>query len=211
MLVYSHDEVVHGKSPMVGKMGSGYWDDKIATLRALYAYMWMWPGKKTLFMGDEIAQGHEWRYDESLEWSLLKYIQHEGVRRAVSDAAKLYLEDPKLAENDFNPIGFEWINADDGDNSVFSFLRFGSDGKKCYAVASNFTPVELRSYRLGLPRGGEWKEVLNTDAACYGGGGRGNMGRVSAQKRKAANFRPYGCDLVLPPLSTIVLSNDSAE
>ena len=205
MLVYSHDEVVHGKSPMVGKMGSGYWDDKIATLRALYAYMWMWPGKKTLFMGDEIAQGHEWRYDESLEWSLLKYIQHEGVRESVRDVAKLYLSDAELAENDFNSIGFEWINADDGDNSVFSFLRFTSDGKRCYATVSNFTPVEQRVYRLGLPCGGVWKEVLNTDAKTYGGGGRGNMGKVEAVVEKAANRRPFGCDMVVPPLSTVVL------
>ncbi len=205
MLVYSHDEVVHGKSPMVGKMGSGYWDDKIATLRALYAYMWMWPGKKTLFMGDEIAQGHEWRYDESLEWSLLKYIQHEGVRESVRDVAKLYLSDAELAENDFNSIGFEWINADDGDNSVFSFLRFTSDGKRCYATVSNFTPVEQRVYRLGLPCGGVWKEVLNTDAKVYGGGGRGNMGKVEAVVEKAANRRPFGCDMVVPPLSTVVL------
>lgn len=205
MLVYSHDEVVHGKSPMVGKMGSGYWDDKIATLRALYAYMWMCPGKKTLFMGDEIAQGHEWRYDESLEWSLLKYIQHEGVRESVRDVAKLYLSDAELAENDFNSIGFEWINADDGDNSVFSFLRFTSDGKRCYATVSNFTPVEQRAYRLGLPCGGVWKEVLNTDAKTYGGGGRGNMGKVEAVAEKAANRRPFGCDMVVPPLSTVVL------
>ena len=205
MLVYSHDEVVHGKSPMVGKMGSGYWDDKIATLRALYAYMWMWPGKKTLFMGDEIAQGHEWRYDESLEWSLLKYIQHEGVRESVRDVAKLYLSDAELAENDFNSIGFEWINADDGDNSVFSFLRFTSDGKRCYATVSNFTPVEQRAYRLGLPCGGVWKEVLNTDAKTYGGGGRGNMGKVEAVAEKAANRQPFGCDMVVPPLSTVVL------
>lgn len=205
MLVYSHDEVVHGKSPMVGKMGSGYWDDKIATLRALYAYMWMWPGKKTLFMGDEIAQGHEWRYDESLEWSLLKYIQHEGVRESVRDVAKLYLSDAELAENDFNSIGFEWINADDGDNSVFSFLRFTSDGERCYATVSNFTPVEQRAYRLGLPCGGVWKEVLNTDAKTYGGGGRGNMGKVEAVAEKAANRRPFGCDMVVPPLSTVVL------
>ena len=205
MLVYSHDEVVHGKSPMVGKMGSGYWDDKIATLRALYAYMWMWPGKKTLFMGDEIAQGHEWRYDESLEWSLLKYIQHEGVRESVRDVAKLYLSDAELAENDFNSIGFEWINADDGDNSVFSFLRFTSDGKRCYATVSNFTPVEQRAYRLGLPCGGVWKEVLNTDAKTYGGGGRGNMGKVEAVAEKAANRRPFGCDMVVPPLSSVVL------
>lgn len=204
MLVYSHDEVVHGKSPMVGKMGSPYWDDKLATLRALYAYMWFWPGKKTLFMGDEIAQGHEWRYDESLEWSLLKYSQHRGVQAVVADAARLYLTDKKLAENDFNPIGFEWINADDGDNSVYSFLRFDSDGRTCYAIVSNFTPVERCGYRIGLPWHGQWHEVLNTDATCYSGGGRGNCGMIRATDEIHADGRPFGADIVVPPLSTLV-------
>ena len=123
----------------------------------------------------------------------------------MRDVAKLYLSDAELAENDFNSIGFEWINADDGDNSVFSFLRFTSDGKRCYATVSNFTPVEQRAYRLGLPCGGVWKEVLNTDAKTYGGGGRGNMGKVEAVAEKTANRRPFGCDMVVPPLSTVVL------
>ena len=211
MLVYSHDEVVHGKSPMVGKMGSPYWDDKLATLRALYAYMWFWPGKKTLFMGDEIAQGHEWRYDESLEWSLLKYSQHRGVQAVVADAARLYLTDKKLAENDFNPIGFEWINADDGDNSVYSFLRFDSDGRTCYAIVSNFTPVERCGYRIGLPWHGQWHEVLNTDATCYSGDGRGNCGMIRATDEIHADGRPFGADIVVPPLSTLVFRRVLAD
>ncbi|MFR6034329.1 MAG: hypothetical protein ACLUKN_14835 [Bacilli bacterium] len=138
MLVYSHDEVVHGKSPMVGKMGNPYWDDKLANLRALYAYMWMWPGKKTLFMGNEIAQGHEWRYDGSLEWSLLKYAAHKGVQQVVADVAGIYLADAMLSKT----ILIDRIRLDQRrrfDNSVFSFLRYDYDGKTCYAVVSNFT------------------------------------------------------------------------
>ncbi|MBR7105990.1 MAG: 1,4-alpha-glucan branching protein GlgB [Opitutales bacterium] len=206
MLVYSHDEVVHGKSPMVGKMGGAYWDDKIANLRALYAFMWMWPGKKTLFMGDEIAQGHEWRYDESLEWSLLQYVQHEGVQRVVSDVAKLYLSDTSIAENDFNHNGFQWINADDGLNSVFTFLRYGADGKTTYAIASNFTPIKRENYPIGLPFKGKWTEVLNTDAQCYGGGGSGNTGYVVASKDDINGF-PFGAFITLPPMSTIVFKH----
>ena len=210
MLVYSHDEVVHGKGPMVGKMGGAYWGDKIANLRALYAYMWMWPGKKTLFMGDEIAQGHEWRYDESLEWSLLQYAEHEGVKNVVRDVANLYKNDDSLAANDFNPIGFEWINADDGNNSVFTFLRFCENGKTAYAVACNFTPIERKSYPIGLPRMGKWEEVINTDAKCYGGGGRGNSGFIVAEKA-SVNNRKYGAFALLPPMSTIIFKNETPD
>lgn len=207
MLVYSHDEVVHGKSPMVGKMGNPYWDDKLANLRALYAYMWMWPGKKTLFMGNEIAQGHEWRYDGSLEWSLLKYAAHKGVQQVVADVAGIYLADAMLSKNDFNPTAFDWINADDSDNSVFSFLRYDYDGKTCYAVVSNFTPVLRSSYEIGLPWLGRWREVINTDAKCYGGGGSGNGGYVDAVEKEAFG-KPFSAKLVLPPLSTLILRCD---
>ena len=207
MLVYSHDEVVHGKSPMVGKMGGAYWGDKIANLRALYAYMWMWPGKKTLFMGGEIAQGHEWRYDESLEWSLLQYLEHKGVQKLVSDVAGIYLSDESLAANDFNPIGFEWINADDGNNSVFSFLRFDENGRTVYAIISNFTPVKRDNYAVGLPYGGEWTEILNTDSSAYGGKGDGNKGKVVANPQNW-NGRKFGALLTLPAMSTIVLKRN---
>ncbi|MBQ6534483.1 MAG: alpha amylase C-terminal domain-containing protein, partial [Opitutales bacterium] len=203
MLVYSHDEVVHGKSPMVGKMGGAYWGDKIANLRALYAFMWFWPGKKTLFMGDEIAQGHEWRYDESLEWSLLQYAEHEGVQSVVRDAAKLYLADPSLARNDFNPDTFRWINADDGLNSVFTFLRFGENCESAYAAAFNFTPIKRENYPIDLPFEGRWDEVLNTDAACYGGGGRGNTGFVVAQKNEFCEGK-FTVFATLPPMSAII-------
>lgn len=203
MLVYSHDEVVHGKSPMVGKMGGAYWGDKIANLRALYAYMWFTPGKKTLFMGDEIGQGHEWRYDESLEWSLLQYLEHRGIQMVVRDVAGLYLSNPSLAANDFNPIGFQWINADDGNNSVFSFLRYAENGEDCYAIVSNFTPVLRENYCIGLPWAGEWLEVLNTDAKCYGGNGYGNDGVVTAELGEADKLQ-YHAWLRLPPMSTLI-------
>lgn len=204
MLVYSHDEVVHGKSPMVGKMGGAYWGDKIANLRALYAYMWMWPGKKTLFMGNEFAQGHEWRYDESLEWSLMQFKEHEGVQRVVADVCRLYLADAQLAKNDFNPDGFRWINADDGNASVYSFLRYCADGKSCYAVVCNFTPVKREGYGIGLPWAGEWREVLNTDAKVYGGNGDGNGGKVVAKKTPMNGFK-FGALLTLPAMSAIIL------
>lgn len=204
MLVYSHDEVVHGKSPMVGKMGCFDWNEKLANLRALYAFMWFWPGKKTLFMGDEIAQSTEWRYDGSVEWHLLDFDVHRAVQSVVRDAAGLYKADRGLAANDFNPDGFKWINADDGNYSVYSFLRFDDDGKTCYAVISNFTPVKRQEYGLGLPFKGKWREVLNTDALCYCGSGAGNCGGVEAEELPMNNL-PYGALLTLPPMSTLVL------
>ena len=209
MLVYSHDEVVHGKSPMVGKMGGAYWGDKIANLRALYAFMWMWPGKKTLFMGSEFAQGHEWRYDDSLEWHLLQYKEHEGVQRVVSDVAGIYLGDKSLSANDFNPMGFEWINADDALNSVFSFLRFDENGKDAYCIVGNFTPVKRENYTLGLPWGGVWKEILNTDSEFYGGRGFGNNGAVYPSPMKV-NGRKFGVKLLLPPMSTLIFKSSRA-
>ena len=210
MLVYSHDEVVHGKSPMVGKMGAFDWDDKIANLRALYAFMWFWPGKKTLFMGDEIAQSTEWRYDDSINWDLLKYDAHRSVQAVVRDAAGLYLRDESLAANDFNPDGFAWINADDGNYSVYSFLRYCEDGKTCYAVVCNFTPCRRENYGVGLPFAGRWREVLNTDALCYNGSGAGNCGVVEAGEMPMNN-QPYGALLTLPPMSTIVLKYSKAS
>ena len=208
MLVYSHDEVVHGKSPMVGKMGSFDWNEKLANLRALYAFMWFWPGKKTLFMGDEIAQSTEWRYDSFIDWNLLNFDVHRGVQAVVRDAAGLYLADESLAANDFNPDGFKWINADDGNYSVYSFLRFDENGRTAYAVVSNFTPVEREGYGIGLPFEGKWREVLNTDALCYCGLGAGNCGGVEAAEMPM-NGQPFGALLTLPPMSTIVLRFDA--
>jgi len=204
--VYSHDEVVHGKGSMVNKMGCAYWNDKLANLRALYAYMWMWPGKKTLFMGSEFGQSREWRYDGQLDWELLQYPQHSGVREVVKDAAKIYLSDSSLAAGDFDPRCFAWINWEDGLNSVIAFERRTADGQTSYAVICNFTPVERRAYAVGLPYGGKWAEILNTNAAFYGGSGSGNGGEVRAEK-SPLNGREFSAKIVLPPLATIVLKH----
>ncbi len=199
--VYSHDEVVHGKSSMVNKMGGAYWGDKIANLRALYAYMWMWPGKKTLFMGSEFAQTREWKYDESLDWHFLEYPEHKGVQKLVSDVAGLYLTDKALAANDLVEDKFRWINGNDGDNSVFSFLRYAGD--HCYAVVCNFTPITRHSYRIGLPQDGRWTEVLNTHASVYSGNGEGNKGSITANANPSDGFA-NSADVFLPPMSTVV-------
>lgn len=201
--VYSHDEVVHGKGSMPNKMGCAFWDDKLAQLRALYAYMWLWPGKKTLFMGDEFGQSREWRYDASLDWDLLQYIPHRGIRDVVRDAAKIYLDDKSLAVNDLKPEGFSWINWKDASNSVISFERVGAGGKSLYVVVCNFTPVERRGYVIGLPKGGIWEEILNTNAGCYGGSGTGNGGKINAEALPADD-RDFSSKIVLPPLSTVV-------
>ncbi|MBO6103425.1 MAG: 1,4-alpha-glucan branching protein GlgB [Opitutales bacterium] len=200
--VYSHDEVVHGKSSMVNKMGGAYWGDKIANLRALYAYMWMWPGKKTLFMGSEFGQSHEWKYDSSLDWHFLEYPEHAGIQRVVSDAANLYLKDAALAEGDLDATKFSWINCHDGNNSVISFLRYA--GKKVYAVVCNFTPVMRSGYRIGLPIKGEWREALNTDATIYCGNGDGNCGKVQASQIPCDGYE-FSAELTLPAMSTLVL------
>jgi 1,4-alpha-glucan branching enzyme len=201
--VYSHDEVVHLKASMLGKMGAGSDADKAANLRALYGFIWTYPGKKLLFMGGEFGQWHEWNHDASLEWHLLDSPLHRGIQAVVRDLNHLYRSEPIFSANDFNPQSFRWVNAKDGDNSVLSFLRVAPDGRTLYLVVGNFTPVERSGYRVGVPESGRWTEVLNTDAALYGGNDVGNMGGRDAE--------PTPCDgqsrslaLTLPGLSTLV-------
>jgi 1,4-alpha-glucan branching enzyme len=201
--VFSHDEVVHGKGALVLKMGSWSMTDKARTLRALYALMWLWPGKKCLFMGQEWGQSAEWKYDAALQWHLLQYLDHEGTRLAVRDLNRLYQSEPRLAELDLDARGFEWINAHDGDNSVITFLRVGPDWEPIYAVACNFTPVARLNFRVGLPRAGRWREVLNTDAACYSGTGLGNLGEVLAEAQPW-DHREFSAAIALPGLSTVI-------
>jgi 1,4-alpha-glucan branching enzyme len=200
--VFSHDEVVHGKGALILKMGSASMTDKARTLRALYGLMWLWPGKKCLFMGQEWGQSAEWKYDGSLEWHLLQYLDHEGTRLAVRDLNKLYQSEPRLAELDLDPRGFEWINCHDGDKSIITFLRLGPDGDPIYAVVCNFTPV-TRNYRMGLPKLGIWREVLNTDAEVYGGSGAGNLGAITAEV-KHWDERAFSAPVVVPGLSTVI-------
>lgn len=202
ILPISHDEVVHGKGSMIAKMPGDGWE-KFANLRAYYGFMWSHPGKKLLFMGQEFAQGQEWNQARSLDWHLLDIAEHRGMQSLVRDLNALYRGTPALHVNDTRPEGFDWLEANDAENSIYAFVRKGGPKDPKVVVALNFTPVERQGYRIGLPDAGHWKEVLNTDAAIYGGGNRGNGGGVTAeatpwhgQKQSAA--------ITLPPLSAVI-------
>jgi 1,4-alpha-glucan branching enzyme len=208
--VFSHDEVVHGKGSLILKMGSWTMTDKARTLRALYAMMWLWPGKKCLFMGQEWGQSGEWKYDGSLEWHLLQYMDHEGTQLVVRDLNQLYTSEPAVAVLDNDPAGFEWINCHDAENSVITFLRYGPGGVPLFAVVCNFTPVARSGYRVGLPRAGVWKEVLNTDAACYGGTGLGNLGAITAEPTPWEH-REFSATVESAGLSTVIFKWDNPE
>ena len=202
VLPLSHDEVVHGKGSLLDKMPGDAWQ-RFANLRLLLAYMWAQPGKKLLFMGGEFGQWREWRHDESLDWHLLAEAPHEGVRRLVADLNSAYRREPALHRRDCEPSGFEWVDCADWQGSVVSFLRKGLDGEQLL-VACNFTPVPRLAYRIGVPAGGVWSEVLNSDAAEYGGGGMGNLGAVQAQSVRA-HGREFSLSLLLPPLAALFL------
>jgi len=205
VLPLSHDEVVHGKGSLLDKMPGDEWQ-RFANLRLLLAYMWAQPGKKLLFMGGEIAQWREWHHDESLDWNLLQYAPHEGVRRLVVDLNRLYRDEAALHENDCDPAGFEWVDCADWQGSVLSFLRRGKRGESVL-VALNFTPVPRPSYRIGVPSGGWWRELLNTDGAEYGGGGMGNLGAVQASPAPM-HGREFSLPLLLPPLAAVFLKGE---
>ncbi|MDR7031683.1 1,4-alpha-glucan branching protein GlgB [Mesorhizobium sp. BE184] len=199
VLPLSHDEVVHGKGTLLAKMAGDDWQ-KFATLRAFYAFMWGYPGKKLLFMGQEFAQRREWSEERALDWNLLDHAPHQGVRKAVRDLNYLYRSRPALHARDCEPEGFEWLIVDDKENSVFAWLR-KAPGENPVAVISNFTPVPRDNYRVPLPHAGEWREIMNTDATDYGGSGKGNAGAVQAH----ANGASAAATLMLPPLATIML------
>ena len=202
VLPLSHDEVVHGKGSLLGKMPGDMWQ-KHANLRAYFGFMWAHPGKKLLFMGGEIAQLAEWNHDSSLHWDLLDDPMHAGVQRLVRDLNRLYASEPALQYGDLHPEGFEWAVGDDAENSIFGMLRWPQDRASCILAVSNMTPVPRHGYRVGVPRAGRWKEVLNSDAACYGGS---NLGNVEAWTEAVpAHGKEQSLHLVLPPLSTIYL------
>ena len=203
VLALSHDEVVHGKSSLINKLPQ--WDSagKARNLRALYAYMWTWPGKKTLFMGSEFGQTSEWAYDRSLDWHLLRYKDHSGIRKLITDLNALYRSEPGIAEAEQRSEGFEWVNPDDRDSSVLSFLRRDAEAKCWWLVVGNFTPVQRDEYRVGVPFPGRWTEVLNSDAADYGGTGVGNLGGVNSDP-VVWNGRPHSVRLCLPGNSVVV-------
>jgi 1,4-alpha-glucan branching enzyme len=207
VLPLSHDEVVHGKGSLLGKMPGDAWQ-KFANLRAYFGFMFGHPGKKLLFMGGEFAQGREWNHDVSLDWHQLDDPQHRGVQQLVRDLNHLYRELPALHERDCEPEGFEWLELHDSEQSALAFLRRGADPARVVAVACNFTPVPRYGYRIGVPLPGHYRERLNTDAAVYGGGNIGNGGGVTAEEQ-GSHGRPYSLSLTLPPLATVFLEREA--
>jgi len=207
ILPISHDEVVHGKGAMLTKMPGSDWE-KFANLRAYYGFMWGHPGKKLLFMGQELAQRAEWNHDASVDWGALGDPAHKGVQRLVRDLNTLYRGTPALHALDCQAAGFQWIEGGDTAQSIFAWLRLGGPDEPPAVVISNMTPVERSCWRCGLPLAGQWREVMNTDAEIYGGGNRGNLGVVKASG-DGWHGQPASANLTLPPLSTIILMPDT--
>ncbi|MBC7800736.1 MAG: 1,4-alpha-glucan branching protein GlgB [Gemmatimonadaceae bacterium] len=201
-LPLSHDEVVYGKGSMIRKMPGDTWQ-KFANLRAYYAFMWTYPGKKLLFMGCEFAQDREWNHDTGLDWDLLDQPHHAGMRDLIRDLNGAYRSTPALHQGDCDPRGFRWVVVGDSANSVFAMLRLPLDGGAPALVVCNFTPVPRHAYRVGVPHAGAWREVLNTDAARYGGSNIGNGGGVAADDEPSHGF-PASLSLTLPPLATLI-------
>jgi len=198
--------VVHGKGSLINKMPGDSWQ-QFANLRALFGFMWAHPGKKLLFMGDEFGQRREWTHDGELEWWVTQQQGHGGLQRLVAQLNRVYRESPALHQLDFSAAGFEWIAADDAERSVFAFLRKARDGSPPLLVVSNMTPVPRTNYLLGVPGGvgsGFWRELINTDAAEFGGAGWGNFGGVEAAPVRS-HGRMQSVSLTLPPLSTLIL------
>ncbi len=203
ILPLSHDEVVHGKGSLLEKMPGDRWQ-QLANLRALYAYMWAHPGKKLLFMGGELATPWEWADEGELPWSLLEHADHAGMRDLVRDLNAIYRDEPALWEVDFASDGFQWLEPNDAMANVFAFMRRSRDGDRQLVCVANLSPVPRERYRVGLPRGGDWVEVLNTDSVYYAGSGIGNLGTVGAEERGAGG-QPFSAALTLPPLAVLWL------
>jgi 1,4-alpha-glucan branching enzyme len=203
VLPLSHDEVVYGKGSLIRKMPGDDWQ-KFANLRAYLGFMWTHPGKKLLFMGGEIAQWNEWNHDTSLDWNLLEHPAHAGVQKCLRDLNACYRDIAALHRKDCDATGFRWTVLDDELQSVLAYLRFGADDDAPALVVCNFTPVPRPTYRVGVPRAGSWREVLNTDAAIYGGSNVGNGGWVDAEDGQHRDF-PASLVLSLPPLATVIL------
>ena len=197
VLPLSHDEVVHGKGSLLAKM-PGDRAQKLANVRVLYGYMWAHPGKKLLFMGDELAQEREWDAEGSVDWHLLEHPEHAGVQRLVGDLNRLYRAEPALHEVDSDPEGFRWLELHDADANVLAFARFPRTGRPLACVC-NLSSAPRPGYRVALPRPGIWREVLNTDAVEYGGSGIGNLGRIVADETPWHD-QPYSGEVTLPAL-----------
>jgi 1,4-alpha-glucan branching enzyme len=202
VLPLSHDEVVHGKRSLLGRMPGDEWQ-KFANLRAYFGLMYCHPGKKLLFMGSELAQWEEWSHDRSLDWHLLQQPRHRGIQRLVQDLNSLYRRTPALHQIDFDPQGFEWIDWQERDASVFSWIRRDRNGEFVVCVA-NLTPVVRYDYRIGVPQGGRYVELLNTDSVVYGGSNSGNSG-LAVARAQGTHGKPFSLSLTLPPLATLIL------
>jgi 1,4-alpha-glucan branching enzyme len=203
ILPLSHDEVVHGKGSLYSKMPGDRWQ-KLANLRALYAYMWAHPGKQLLFMGGELAQEAEWSHERSLDWHLLERPENSGIQSLVRDLNRLYREEPALWEVDSDPSGFWWIEPNDADSNVVAFARQSRDGERVLVFAANLSPIPRPSYRLGLPRACRWREAINTDSTFYGGSDLGNLGGV-APEPIPWHGQPVSAEVTLPPLAAVWL------
>jgi 1,4-alpha-glucan branching enzyme len=204
VLPLSHDEVVHGKGSLLDKMPGDRWQ-QLANLRALYGYMWAHPGKKLLFMGGEFAQEREWSHERSLDWHLLERPEHLGVQSLVGDLNRVYRDEPALWELDGEPAGFAWLELNDAAANVIAFARFSTAGDGVMVCVCNFSPVVRPGYRVGLPRAGAWREVLNTDATAYGGSGVVNAGAIEAEET-AWHGQAQSAALELPPLGVVWLA-----
>jgi len=206
VLPLSHDEVVHGKGSLIGKMPGDAWQ-QFANLRLLYGYMWAHPGKKLLFMGSEFGQRREWQHEESLEWWVLQYPDHGGLMQWLADLNRAYTSEAALHEVDFEPGGFEWIDCCDAEYSTLSFIRKSRNGKQTVLVACNFTPVPRENYLLGVPQEGYWRELVNSDASCYGGSGMGNHGGAHSHP-VPAHGRYHAIRITLPPLAVVYFRHE---
>jgi 1,4-alpha-glucan branching enzyme len=206
VLPISHDEVVHGKRSMLDKMPGDEWQ-KFANLRLALGFMWTHPGKQLLFMGSEIGQWREWSEDRPLDWELLERPLHHGLQRWVRDLNHAYRHEPALWQRDTSYLGFEWIDFHDVENSVVIFRRIADDPREDLVVLCNFTPVPRPGYRVGVPNGGRYRELLNSDAEIYGGGNLGNGGMVEAEE-VASHTHPCSLSLLLPPLAVLVLKRE---
>jgi 1,4-alpha-glucan branching enzyme len=204
VLSLSHDEVVYSKRSLLNKMPGDEWQ-KFANLRLLLGYMYTHPGKKLLFMGGEFGQVSEWNHEASLDWHLLKYPLHQKLQQFVKDLNTLYKSQRALYELDFQHEGFEWVDASDWEQSVISFLR-KSEAGELILVVCNFTPVPRFNYKVGVPKDGKWHEILNSDAAIYGGSNLGNLGVLTASN-EPAHGRPFSLSMTLPPLSILLFTS----
>jgi len=207
VLPLSHDEVVYGKGSLLGRMPGNEWQ-QFANLKLLFGYMFGQPAKKLLFMGGEFGQRREWAHDRSLDWELTQRDEHRNIQRWVADLNRLYQSEPALHECDVSSAGFEWIDCNDEELSVISFIRKGKSSDHIILIVCNFTPMARTNYRLGVPRGGHWRELLNSDATQYGGSGWGNFGGVTAGPIPLHD-RTHSVTLTLPPLSTLFFKQDS--